>query len=88
MIRNQAWRLRAACLGRSPNLWFPEGGAGNSRATQEALAICRSCPVSMQCAEYAVAQPELYGIWGGLTQDQRKNLTLMRPRRHLHAEPI
>ena len=87
MIRNQAWRLRAACAGRSPNLWFPEGG-GHSRATQEALAICRTCPVLMDCAEHALAEPELYGIWGGTTETQRKNLTLVRPRRYLHAEPI
>ena len=88
MIRNQAWRLRAACAGRSPNLWFPEGGAGNSKATQEALAICRSCPVRTECAEHALTQPEHHGIWGGITETQRKNLTFMRPRRYLHAEPI
>lgn len=81
MIRNQGWRARAACAGRSPNLWFPEGGAGNSTATREALSICRSCPVSTQCAEYAIAQPENFGIWGGLTQDDRKSLTLTRSRR-------
>ncbi|WP_313673314.1 WhiB family transcriptional regulator [Mycolicibacterium sp.] len=86
-MHNQGWRARAACAGRSPNLWFPEG-AGNSAATQEAVAICRSCPVRTQCAEYALAQPENFGIWGGLTQDDRKNLTLARPRRRLHAEPL
>ena len=74
MIRNQAWRTKAACAGRSPNLWFPEGGAGNSRATQEALAICRSCPVATECAEHALTEPEYYGIWGGTTQDERKNV--------------
>ena len=81
MIRNQAWRTQAACIGRSPSLWFPEGGAGNSSATQEALKVCSSCPVRTQCAEHALTQPEHHGIWGGTTEAQRKNLTPFRLRR-------
>jgi hypothetical protein len=44
--------------------------------------------VRTECAEHALTQPENHGIWGGITETQRKNLTLARPRRHLHAEPI
>ena len=74
MIRNQAWRTQAACIGRSASLWFPEGGAGNGIAAQEAVRICHTCPVSIQCAEHALVQPEHYGIWGGITAEERKNL--------------
>ena len=74
MIRHQAWRAEAACVGQPPDLWIPGVGAGNSQASDEAVAICRSCPVATQCAEHALTQPEHYGIWGGTTQEERKNV--------------
>lgn len=76
MIRNQHWRTQAACAGHSPSLWFPEGsGNAHGPATQRALAICRSCPVSADCLDHALTQPEHHGIWGGLTETERGLLT-------------
>lgn len=56
----------------SPDLWFPISETGrNSRAqSQEAVAICRHCPVKAACLTWAVEHDEK-GIWGGLTEQQR-----------------
>lgn len=70
-ILRQAWRERAACQGHSPALWFPEGHTP-ADATDIALDICHSCPVQTQCLEHALATPEHHGIWGGLTETERK----------------
>jgi hypothetical protein len=57
---------------QEPDLWFPERRPGNSGP--EAQARCRtSCPVMLQCAQWALANPQLaaYGVWGGMTSAQR-----------------
>ena len=77
MIRNQHWRTKAACAGRSPSLWFPDG-TGHGPAAQEALTICRSCPVATECLTHALTQPEHFGIWGGHTETQRHQLRTAR----------
>ena len=74
MIRNQAWRTQAACAGRSPSLWFPET-SGQGEATREAKAVCNRCPVTAECLDHALTQPEHHGIWGGLTEAERGLLT-------------
>lgn len=68
----QPWRHQAACRGRNTNLWFPETPNPDNPATQLALQICQTCPVKQQCLTHAETQPELQGIWGGLTQQQRR----------------
>lgn len=70
MIMWQSWRERAACAGRNPNLWFPEGGTPGP-ATREALATCTACPVITDCLAHALEQPENHGIWGGTTETER-----------------
>lgn len=61
------WRESAACAGYDPELWFP----GNSKLMhQEALHICHTCPVMMQCRRFAeknncICGYPLCGIWGG-----------------------
>ena len=74
MIHHQHWRTRAACAGRSPTLWFPEG-SGHGAATQEALATCKRCPVQAECLTHALDTPEHHGIWGGLTEAERNAMT-------------
>lgn len=71
------WRDDAACRGTDPELFFPTGTA---RATTtaymsqvtEAKRICRRCPVSVQCLAWAVETGQGYGIWGGMTEDERR----------------
>lgn len=63
------WRRRAACRGLDANLFFTERG-GND-AVANAKAVCRSCPSLHECAVTAICDPQLKGVWGGLTQKQR-----------------
>jgi WhiB family transcriptional regulator, redox-sensing transcriptional regulator len=66
------WRSRAACKTADPDLFFPEIG-GNAAA---ARAICAACPVAAECLAYAVSVPERHGVFGGLSEEERRG---MRP---------
>lgn len=66
------WVDEAACLEGDPDMWFP---APSDEATIEAAqTVCRACPVITICLDYAIPQPGLEGIWGGLTPDQRQQV--------------
>lgn len=62
------WIEHAACLGMAGDLFFP----GRGESTHEALAICRECPVRRECLDHAIANSEHWGIWGGMSERQRK----------------
>ncbi len=69
------WQMRAACRGMDSEQFFhPEGERGSRRERREAEAkrVCFSCPVRLECAEHAIAVREPYGVWGGLTEDERE----------------
>ena len=69
------WQHRGLCRFTNPEVFFhPEGERGPSRRWREdrALAICRQCPVLQECREHALRVHEPYGIWGGMTQDERE----------------
>ena len=69
---SDAWSTRAACLDYPPDVFFPDKpGPGN---TAEARQVCGGCPVQVECLADALARGENYGVWGGLTEDQRKEL--------------
>ena len=68
------WSDRAICLGEDPNLFFPSYGDPGVGARQ----VCARHPVRLNCIEYAVDADE-FGIWGGLDQEQRRNLLRERP---------
>ncbi len=71
------WQLDGACRGEDPNLFFhPEGERGAAREAREtaAKAICAQCPVLRECAEHALAVREPYGVWGGMSEDERERL--------------
>ena len=74
--RHQDWRDRAACRGEDPELFFPAGDGSGVTATRKARAICAGCPVKDQCLQFALASPERFGTWAGLTEGERDN---MRP---------
>lgn len=71
---SEEWKLHGVCRTVDPELWFPESSAGGFRAKR----MCRSCPVQMECLEYAMANNEVFGIWGGMTTSERKKMRRMR----------
>jgi WhiB family redox-sensing transcriptional regulator len=68
------WQERANCLGVDPDLFFPERGA----STREAKAVCGGCEVRLDCLEYALCNGEKFGIWGGLSERERRRLRRQR----------
>ena len=69
------WRDDAACRDADPELFFPDGGDRSARAhVKTAKLICRSCPVGVTCLSWALATGQEAGIWGGLTEDERRRL--------------
>jgi WhiB family transcriptional regulator, redox-sensing transcriptional regulator len=69
------WRADAACRDADPELFFPDGDVKSGRAhVKTAKLICRGCPVSATCLNWALASGQEAGIWGGLTEDERRRL--------------
>jgi WhiB family redox-sensing transcriptional regulator len=66
----QDWQDRALCAETDPEAFFPEKGG----STREAKRICSQCEVRSQCLEYALAHDERFGIWGGLSERERRRL--------------
>jgi len=70
------WRDHAACRDADPDLFFPDGDIRSARAqVKRAKLICRGCPVSATCLSWALADGQEAGIWGGLTEDERRRLS-------------
>lgn len=65
-----AWQADALCAQTDPEAFFPEKGG----STREAKRICDGCEVRAQCLEYALANDERFGIWGGLSERERRKL--------------
>ena len=65
-----AWQRYANCLGGDPDLFFPERGG----STREAKEVCRGCVVREECLQYALDNSEKFGIWGGLSERERRRL--------------
>lgn len=74
IVGNRSWQTRANCLGVDPDLFFPERGA----STKEAKAVCRGCEVRLDCLEYALQNGEKFGIWGGLSERERRRIRRQR----------
>ncbi|HLT66987.1 MAG TPA: WhiB family transcriptional regulator [Microbacterium sp.] len=64
------WQSEALCAQTDPEAFFPEKGG----STRDAKRICESCDVRAQCLEYALANDERFGIWGGLSERERRRL--------------
>ncbi|GAA5150680.1 hypothetical protein GCM10023321_16440 [Pseudonocardia eucalypti] len=64
------WQDRALCAETDPEAFFPEKGG----STREAKRICSGCEVRSECLEYALANDERFGIWGGLSERERRKL--------------
>jgi WhiB family redox-sensing transcriptional regulator len=81
---NDRWQLRAACRGSDTDLFFPERG----ESSKEAKAVCAICPVRQQCLDFAISEVEHYGIWGGLSERERRELRRQLPRRAPKPPPL
>jgi WhiB family transcriptional regulator, redox-sensing transcriptional regulator len=66
----EQWQERALCAQTDPEAFFPEKGG----STREAKRICLGCDVRDECLEYALAHDERFGIWGGLSERERRRL--------------
>jgi WhiB family redox-sensing transcriptional regulator len=64
------WMTFALCQEVDPEKWFPERGA----SVRDAKRICRDCPVRAQCLRYALDHDERFGVWGGLSERERRRL--------------
>ena len=70
----KGWQENANCLGVDPDLFFPERGA----STREAKEVCRGCVVREDCLEYALVHGEKFGIWGGMSERERRRIRRAR----------
>ena len=71
---DKSWQDRSNCLGEDPDLFFPE----DVETKRMAKAICQACEVQVECLDYALAHNEKFGIWGGLTERERRRVSQQR----------
>jgi WhiB family redox-sensing transcriptional regulator len=75
------WRDRAACLDEDPELFFPDGNSGDAlRQTEEAKAVCLHCDVAVACLKWALDSGQDHGVWGGMSEGERRALVRGRGR--------
>ncbi|GAA2604304.1 WhiB family transcriptional regulator [Streptomyces tubercidicus] len=67
------WRHDAVCREADPELFFPVGNTGPALLQiEEAKAVCRRCPVMGQCLQWALETRQDTGVWGGMSEDERR----------------
>ncbi|MGY1753843.1 WhiB family transcriptional regulator [Blastococcus sp. SYSU D01042] len=71
---DESWRLSALCGETDPEAFFPEKGG----STRDAKRVCTGCEVRAECLEFALANDERFGIWGGLSERERRRLRHQR----------
>jgi WhiB family redox-sensing transcriptional regulator len=69
-----SWQTQANCMGVDPDLFFPERGVPN----REAVEVCRGCVVREDCLDFALANGEKFGIWGGMSERERRRIRRAR----------
>ena len=69
-VDEQDWHSRALCAQTDPEAFFPEKGG----STRDAKKICSGCEVRAECLAYALSNDERFGIWGGLSERERRRL--------------
>jgi len=69
------WRHHAACLTEDPELFFPIGNTGPALAQiEDAKRVCRRCPAREECLQWALDAGQDHGVWGGMSEDERRAL--------------
>ena len=71
---NLSWRLKGACRGLDPAVFYPV----SEEDADEAKAVCANCPVREPCLEWALANREHDGVWGGATERERRRMIRQR----------
>ena len=90
LVPEDQWRSMAACRSADPDLFFPISSSGQSMAQEaEAKAICAGCRVRRECLAFALRTHQAHGVWGGLSERERRpvrSATLSRVKRGQPAE--
>lgn len=71
---NLSWRQKGSCRGLDPAVFYP----ASDDDAEPAKAVCAGCPVRQLCLEYALANRERDGIWGGATERERRRMLRQR----------
>ena len=80
------WRDKASCRDTSPELFFPIGTTGPAfDQTEQAKAVCRCCDVADACLSWAMETGQDSGVWGGLSEDERRALKRRNARARARA---
>ena len=90
------WRHRSACLDEDPELFFPIGNTGPAiLQIEEAKVVCRRCDVRELCLQWALESGQDHGVWGGLSEDERRTLSaamlghvFVLPDVHVSVNPV
>jgi WhiB family redox-sensing transcriptional regulator len=82
------WRHHAACLGEDPELFFPIGNTGPALLQiRDAKAVCNRCPVIIDCGRWAYETSQDTGVWGGMSEDERRALKRKAARQRAATTP-
>lgn len=73
-MRGYEWMDQAVCAQVGSEIFFPVAGANPYEAKQ----VCRNCPVKAECLDYALNQGMVHGVWGGLTEAERRRIKTRR----------
>lgn len=66
------WVSEALCSQTDPEAFFPQHRGGTDKTADPAKAVCALCPVRQECRDYAFASKELWGVWGGVSEIERR----------------
>jgi len=77
-ITDISWRQKGACQGLDPAVFFPD--EGDEASAEVAIAVCGTCDVRIACLEHALASREKEGVWGGMTERERRRIVRQRRR--------
>ena len=74
LLTHLSWMDQGACRGYPAEVFFPSQGED----CRHAKAICKGCPVRIACREYGIANGEAFGVWGGLSERERRRIRVAR----------
>ncbi len=81
MASDQKWQDQAACRALAVETFFPPA----EQESEVAKAVCSTCTVRQPCLEFAIAEGERFGIWGGLTSQERRTVAMKQRKARLGA---
>jgi WhiB family redox-sensing transcriptional regulator len=86
MTESSRWWELAACRSGDPDLFFPVSAIGPARRqVARAKAVCEGCAVQQRCLDYALSTRQAHGVWGGLTEEERRAVKAQRDRQLVRA---